>query len=178
MSAYIKTLELIQNTVVAPEASEEGVWQAYAEGASRLFDKLCEVEDGFFNKAAATASAKTFYGNGIDQIALPPFAGAIATVMIDGTAPRAEDWRVVNSHLYNLAGDFDTDSVIVVTARWGFAEIPADVKMIVNELAVYAWRNRDPMFAQISNVEIERELSPTVTAVIKKYRDKYSQSAY
>lgn len=179
MSAYISTLKLMQNAV-ASEASEESDWQDYAEGASRLFDKLCDVEDDFFAKAGTTATPKTFYGNGIDMMQLAPFVGTISSIAINDTAFAATDWRATqNGFLIRLDDHcFEDEAVIVVTAKWGFAEIPADVKMIVQELGNFLWRVRDPMFAKISDVEIPEELSPTVKAAIKKYRDRYSQSAF
>lgn len=175
MSSYISAITLQDNTV-APESSEESAFNDYAEGASRLFDMLCEVEEGFFDKAPAEASARTFYGSGIDMMRLPPYVGSIA-VEIDGE--EFTDWRVANDYLYRIDDDiFDRVEEIVVTARWGFVDVPKDVQTIVNELAAHLWRNKDPMFTKISNVETERELSPTINAAIKKYRDKYSQSAY
>jgi hypothetical protein len=180
MSAYITTLKLMDNAV-AHEASEEAVWQEYAEGASRLFDKLCDVEDNFFAKTTDTQSAKTFYGNGVDMMQLPPFVvGTVTSITIDGTAFAVTDWRVSpNGFLIRLDdGEFDETEAIVVTAKWGFAEIPADVRLVVQELANYLWRVKDPLFTKMSGVEIPEELSPTVKAAIKKYRDKFSTSAY
>lgn len=164
------------DNTVAPESSDESTFADYAEGASRLFDMLCDVEAEFFNKAGNSASSKTFFGNGIDMLALPPFVGNISAVTIDDEAFDADDWRYKNGYLINKSGNFETDAEIVVTARWGFSEILAEVKLVVNELGVYLWRNRDPLFAKLSDVEIETELSPTTNAIIKKFREKYSQS--
>lgn len=173
---YVTAVKLM-SSAVAPEASEEGVWDEYAEGASRLFDKLCDVEDDFFAKAGQTATAKTFYGNGIDMLQLPPFVGSVTGITIDDEAFDTGDWYVRNGYVVRLDDDeFDEDAVIVVTARWGFAEVPKDVQIVVLELANYLWRMKDSMFAQISGVETPDDLSPTVKATIKKFRDKYSQS--
>lgn len=178
MSGYINKLELIKKAV-ASEASDDVDWETYAEGASRLFDKLCEVEDGFFAKAASNPSERSFYGNGVDMMRLPPFVGTITTVSIDGEEMDADDWRITNGYLYHLGdGEFDTDEEITISARWGFADVPKDVEIIVAELAIYLWRARDPMFNQMSETELQENLSPTINAAIKKYRDLYSRSAY
>jgi len=176
---YISSLKLQDNTI-APESSDDSVFDDYAEGASRLFDLLCEVDDNFFAPAGSSATEETLFGSGVDMMRLPPFvAGSIESVTIDGDALDAADYRVKDEFLiYKDGTEFDVDSDIVVTAKWGFASVPAAVQTVVQELANYLWRNKDPMFAKISDVEIETALSPTTNAIIKKFRDKYSRSAF
>jgi hypothetical protein len=179
MSSYIKTLQLMDNTV-AHEASEEATFAEYAEGASRVFDRLCDVDDDFFAKAGADPSTKTFYGNGIDMMQLPPFvSGTVSAITIDDEAFDSEDYRVSNSGFLIRVddNDFDEDNVIVITARWGFVDVPRDVQLVVQKIANLMWRTKDPMFAQMSNVEMEQALSPLENDTIKKYRDKYGNSA-
>lgn len=177
MANYISTLDLMDNTIAA-ESSEAGTFDDYCAGASRLFDLLCEVEDDFFAKTSNAVSEKTFYGDGIDMLRLPPFvAGSITEILIDDVLI-ADSYRLSNDYLINLDNDFTYDAEIKITAKWGFAEINAAVKVATQELANYLYRNRDPMFAKISDVEIEKTLSPTVNATIKKFRDKYGQGAF
>jgi hypothetical protein len=180
--SYISTLQLMSGAS-APEASDEQIWTDYAVGASRLFDRLCEVEAGFFNQAQPYVdenndgtSEKIFYGNDIDMLQLPPYVGAIEAenILIDDEEIE-DDFRLVNGFLINRENDFDVDSVIKITARWGFASVPADVQMIVRELAVYCWRAKDPHFSRISDTGIYEDLSPLVKNTIKKFREKYSQ---
>lgn len=158
----------------APEASDTATWDLYAEGASRLFDKLTEVPDNFYDAADADPSEKNFYGNGIDMLALPPFVGTISQILIDDEAIE-DDYRLLdNYYLINLDDRFHADQTIKITARWGFASVPADVKLVVTELAIFLWRNRDPHFARLSETGLYPDLSPTVKQIIKKFRDRYS----
>jgi len=173
MANYIESLN-----IEAPEAANEDAQSFYCEGASRLFDLLCDVEENFFASANADPSDLTFDGNDIDMLRLPPFvANSITQVLIDDEVFDADDYKLRKEFLIYKDGTFDRDSEIVVTARWGFIAIPPEVKLVVQELANYLFRNKDPMFAKISDVEIETELSPTTNAIIKKFRDKYGRSA-
>lgn len=186
--SYISTLQLMSGAS-APEASGEDIWADYAVGASRLFDRLCEVEAGFFNQALPYVdedndgtTEKIFYGNDIDMLQLPPYVGEIvaANILIDD-AQIEDEFRISNGFLYNREKQyekykvFSSDNEIKITARWGFAAVPADVQMVVRELAVYCWRNRDSHFSRISDTGVYEDLAPTIKATIKKFREKYSQ---
>lgn len=184
MASYISGANLM-SVASAPEASVEAVWDTYALGASRLFDLLCEVEADFFAAIAsgATATERTFYPENIDMFRLPPFVvNSIAEVLIDDEEIDDDAWRVKGApgaqYLINLDGDFDEDKAITVTAIWGFAAVLPEIKTVCTELGIWLWRLKDPLFSQNSQTEIYEKLSPTTNAVIKKFRDKYNQSAY
>jgi hypothetical protein len=73
---------------------------------------------------------------------------------------------------------FPFGAQIALSARWGFSEVPADLKLACIQIALYIWRQSDPSFAGISNADnqlILRELPPSVVLTVEKYRQKYTR---
>lgn len=146
------------------------------ERASRFFDHLAGVKSGFFEEASATATARTFYGDGTNYLRLDAYVpGSLNTTITvpDGyTAPSfiARDGYLVitTSDIGALAGQLAPfpswwHSVtgwwagypIVVTARWGYETAPADVKLAVIEMVINLLRETDP--ASLNLLDIERQ---------------------
>lgn len=165
-------------------------------GASRLFDRLCEVEDDFF-AAAAGESDKVFFGDGTAYLKLPPYVslGTDPIVIVDINDDELEvpDYLEQDGHLVIRDEGIRARSVvpdtftgwplnqeITVSANWGFATVPSDVTQAVIQLAILTWRQSDPAFARMSQsgqvVEM-RELPLVVQNTIEKYRQKYSKTA-
>lgn len=184
MALYVTGTELIEATQGA-NASDVELWDVYAESASRILDLAVETPTDFFAAAAAGAEAATqvFYPENINMFRLPPFVDEIEDVAVDDDLLDEDDWRVSGAvgmqFLINMAEDFDSDKSLSVTAIWGFEAVPAEVKAVAREIGVYLWRQKDPLFASQSNFEkLYDNLSPTANVLIKKLRDKYSQTAY
>jgi len=196
MSSYVDP-KIIKEFAVAPEASPPGVWETLAAAASRMFDRAAEVGDNFFVKVpnSTAAAAMTFRGNGTRYLSLPPYkAGTIVTVEYDGETVGATDYREKDGYLIfdlgslarvsNLSSDFERPAAevdITVTAKWGFAEIPADVSYAVIEQALMIWRRRDAAFTDLSGVStaaVQQQLSPTFALAAEKYREIYGGRSY
>lgn len=92
-------------------------------------------------------------------------------------------WPSDNSFTYGVATAFtgwQVNQKITVSAQWGFAEVPADVKQAVIQLAIHLWRTGDPAFTTISQsgqpytppaIPVQAQL------IVDQYRAKYTRSA-
>lgn len=183
---YVEAATL-KTFAVANEADDNTVWDLLAESVSRLFDRECEVSDGFFNpQGGGAAVARSFTGNGTRYVRIVPYlADSIATIDIGGvdyfTAVVAE--RQYKEREGFLVFDFEIldGASIEITAKYGFAKIPAEVQQACIEQALMMWRRKDLTFAEISGVPtaaVVAEFSPTFLAVTKRYRELYSSNSY
>jgi hypothetical protein len=100
MADYITTDEL--DMFLLGAASADFTKKDFAvTAASRMFDRLADVEDDYFSVAGVSASNKIVQGNGLTILHLPPFVGSLGTVIYeDGTA----DEVTVDTDLYTLKG--------------------------------------------------------------------------
>jgi len=179
-------VETIKNAAVANEADNDDVWELLADGVSRLFDRECEVSDGFFNVAEVAVSTKSFRGKSTQYLKLSPYIPDSITSIDDaGTEYFEADESDRQYHEADgyLVFDFNlpTSAIIAVTARFGFAAIPSDIQMACIEQALFQWRKKDLAFADMSGVSaaaINAEFSPTFSAVTKRYREIYSLNTY
>lgn len=180
--AYIDPT-LLETFAEAPEGTPSVTWQQLADAASDMFDREAEVTRGFFAKASATATVKYFRGAGTEYVRLWPFiAGSIEAVTIDGEAVETGGDDYFEDGFY-LVFDYEIEknALITVTARWGFSEIPADIKQACIEQALFLWRKKDLAFADLANVAASvanAEMSQTFAAVARRYRDLYSQTVF
>jgi hypothetical protein len=180
------TTEQLTASGIATEADADAVFDLLAEAVSRIFDRECEVPDGFFNAAAASGvTLKSYVANGTKYLQLFPYIPASITIIdVDGedrfeavTADR--EYREKDGYLI-----FDNEPcsgvAIDVTARYGFTAIPADIQQACIEQALAMWRRKDLTFAEISGVSaaaVNAEFSPTFIAVTNRYRGIYSQNS-
>lgn len=177
--------QLVEDQAVASNQAQPNQIKLTIEAASRLVDRFCEVEEGFFapfipDENPEEPVARTFYGSGIDMLRLDPVR-TITEVSIDGSALAATEYRIKGreaQYLFRRDGTAWTeDEEISVTAHWGFSQVPADVRLITKELTLYAWRVGDPSFLQQLEIEqtaLNRGLSPNAWAMLEKLRDRFS----
>lgn len=182
---YIETA-LLKSFGVAPESDDTNVWNLLTEGISRMFDRECEVPDGFFNVADDEVSLRSYRANGTRYLELFPYiAGTITIIDVDGTdvfeAVAADRTYREKEGFLIFDGEITADTSIDVTARYGFTAIPADVKLACIEQALLNWRRKDMSFADISGVPAAAalaEFSPSFVATTKRYREQYSGRNY
>lgn len=178
------TAEVLQANGIAPESDDTAIWEQLAESVSRLFDRECEVSDGFFNAAEVAASARSFLGTGTEFVKLYPYiSGSIGAITVDG-----EVVPLADTDHYNEADDYliftypiFKNAAVSVSARWGFAAIPADIVQACIEQALYQWRKKDLAFAELAGVPtaaVAAQFSPTFAAVANRYRGLYSRNNY
>jgi hypothetical protein len=174
-----------------------------ATAASRLFDKLCGVSDDFFNVAGVGYTDRVYIGDGTAYLKVDPYVALNPTDPVaieDGF--EVPEYREQNGYLivktsrgfgvdsfghpYYRTWRFDglvewpRDKEITVSARWGFAAIPADVQMAVMQIAIHLWRTADPAFQQISesgNAFSGPALPDQAMEIITRNRTKYGRTA-
>lgn len=182
-----------QVTSGAPVSATDAHLTNLIEQASRYFDLVAGVKPEFFEPASATATARTFYGDGTNFLRLDKYvAGSLnptITVPSGYTAPTfierdgylvltTEDVGAIVSSLPPYPSWWRTTSwwhglPIIVTARWGYAATPADVKMAIIEMVINLLRETDP--ASLNLLDLERQplrewMPPRVRAVAERYR--------
>ena len=168
-------------TTALPDAELD----ALIEQASRFFDLECGVEPEHFKAASDTATARTFYPDGTGFLRLdryvPGSLNATITLPSGYTAP---EFVERNGYLIRSSSSVLVDTryradpwtigvPVTVSARWGYAATPADVKLAVIELVLNLWRETDPANVKLVGLEgqpLREKLPPRVAEIAKKYR--------
>lgn len=180
--AYIDA-KLLETYAVAPDDTDAQIWQQLADAASVMFDREANVSKNFFAKAPDTTSIKYFRANGTEYVKLLPFiADSITAITVDGTTVTVDGDDYFENDFY-LVFDYEIEKnkIIAVTAKWGFSEVPADIKQAVIEQALFLWRKKDLAFADLANVASSvatAEMSETFRNVAKKYNEIYAGVAF
>lgn len=175
--------------------------------ASRLFDKLVKVPDDFFAEVGGAFADRDFYGDGTAYLKLDPFTelNSVDPVKLNDGTIETPDYSVTNVPEYIVRDGFlvvldktkqmppesasypnrfqgwPNRSQVRVSAKWGFAAIPADVTFACVHLATHLFRTADPAFAVISNADGAASRIETVPKIareiINSYREKYARNA-
>lgn len=167
-----------------PVAWTNDVLDALIERASRMFDLECGVELGFFEASCNTVATKVIYGDGTNSLRLPPYvAGSLNTSLTypqgyaalgfierRGYLIRTEDGTLNTSPLSGWYAGVP----ITVSAKWGFAETPADVKHAIIKLVIHICRTVDPTQLKLLVLEgqplFQERMPKDVIDIAKKYR--------
>lgn len=164
----------------ATQGTDPSVFAALATAVSRLFDREAYVADNFFDATDDTPAERSFViAEKTKYLLIPPvIAASLTQILVDDVANT--DYVLKDGFIV-----FDTprvlDEVVKVTAKWGFAEIPADIKQACIEQAILMWRRKDLNFAEIAGVSsavVTQELSPSFELAAKRYRDIYGSINY
>lgn len=157
------------------------------EMASRYFDLECGVEPGYFEAAESTPAARTFYGNGSNFLRLdryvpgslnatlsyPTGYTALDYIERDGYLVITDSSGVISSRSLTFCNGWYRGVPITVTAKWGFAATPADVKLAVIELAANLWSELDPKHLKLvapEHLPLREKLPPRVAEIARRYR--------
>src|SRR5688500_5244076 len=92
----------------------------------------------------------------------------------------SDDFSEENSYLVFPYRVLET-SEVVVTARFAFTDVPADVQQACIEQALMMWRRKDLAFAEIAGVSsavIQAQFSPGFSATSARYRGLYSSNQF
>lgn len=160
------------------------------ERASRFFDLVCGVEPEHFEPAGATATERTFYGDGTHYLKLDPYVAGT----LDATISLPEAYTVPDfverggfliitdsngvlppfRYFYNCCyTGWYSGVAITVTAKWGYEDTPADVQLAVIELTINLLRETDPAslkLISIDNQPLRETLPPRVREIARRYR--------
>lgn len=179
--------------VIATQMSETSISDYVLESlivrASRMFDLVCGVEPGYFEaRAAGDASPLVIYGDGTNFLKLPPYvSGTLSTTITLPDGYTVPTFVQKNGYLilttngtlgvadWSAGGGWYTGVAVTVTAKWGFEATPEDVKQMIIEWVINLWRETDPAFLKLVNIEgqpLRETMPPRVNLVAKRYRFK------
>lgn len=175
------TAEELKSHAVASEADSDTIFVSLAEAVSRMFDRECEVEDGFFLPAAYTASDRVFKANGTEWLDIGAvISGSITSLNVNGIVlDAATDYETSKNYIKFLITPPEAGASVTINARFGFADVPADIKFACIEQALAMWRRKDTAFAEISGVAsavVNAEFTPTFLSTTRRYAAIYGHT--
>jgi len=168
-----------------PVAWTNDVLEKLIERASRLFDLECGVEPGFFQASSnPTVSERIIYGDGTDFLKLPPYVrGTLnSTLGYPDNYTELEFSERGGFLVRTTNGIFSTrystgwypGVPISVSAQWGFAETPSDVKHAIIKFVIHICRTVDPTQLKLLVLEgqplFQDRMPKDVIDLAKKYR--------
>lgn len=145
------------------------------------------------NGADVIASARTFYGDGTNYLKLDPYvAGTLNATMTVPTGYTAPTYVERNGYLILsdstgtlVPGYWSTGWQMgfpyTVTALWGFASTPADIKAAVIEWIINVWRETDPAGLKLVGLDgqvLRENMPPRVALIAKSWRVKGAEVAF
>lgn len=187
--AYCTVAEIrelgIQITATGTPSWSDDLLNKLIERASRLFDIECGVEPGFFDAADNEATEQTFYGDGTNFLKLPPYvAGSLNTTLTYPVGYADLEFVERNGYLVRTEsgllniqqrfGGWYENVPITVSAKWGYASTPADVKHAIVKLVIHICRTMDPTQLKLLVLEgqplFQERMPKDVVELAKKYR--------
>lgn len=175
----------IQITAKGTPSWSNDLLERIIERASRLFDIECGVEPGFFQASPnALATERAIYGDGTNFLKLPPYVvGSLNATLSYPSGYNDLEFaerggylvRVDNGVLSNSPyGGWYEGVPITISAKWGFAETPADVKHAIIKLVIHICRTMDPTQLKLLVLEgqplFQERMPKDVIDLAKKYR--------
>lgn len=142
------------------------------------------TEDG----AGIPPVARTIYGDGTNYLRIPPYHnGTLAGTVTVPTGYTAPSFIATGGYLVRAVDgvvqrgypQFDfgwwQGVAVTVSAVWGYEATPEDVKAAVIELVINLFRETDPAFIKLINIEgqpLREKMPPRVAEAIRRYRPK------
>lgn len=174
------------------DSSTDTVLGELITSASRLIDSYLTVENDFFAVAGASKTAKVVYGRGGDRLRLPPFTETITAA--DMTVPSGyvkpvfavvDGWLTIppqlglglivgnapeyNPYLYS----FISYVSYTISAKWGWAAIPEDIREACVQIVVRWFRGRDDAYAGIVTAQSGQAFERAIPAGAKMILDEW-----
>ena len=159
---------------------------------SVFVDTYCERPAGFFNPSPAEATMKRVRGEGEHYLRLPVHVfGSIESVTLYGRRIDSAEFyeSEKNGWLYHenvgvglentfrdrLREGWYSGELYKVTARWGYAATPLDLKEAVRQIVMRLWQTNKGTFGQINpetGFVIERAMPPFAREVLDRYKKR------
>lgn len=187
MSAYATATELKELAHLPAATADDAKFGTLLERASRMFDRMVGVADQFFDMTVVgedtEPTEQIFYPNGTRFIKLPPYiAGELTDVeMPDGyTVPdyiERDGYLVITTStgVLDPYAWWQEGVPVTVTAIWGYAATPPEIKQVIIEIAIKLWRGTDAAFAKTAALDVfVLELSPMAQNIVSKYRMRHT----
>lgn len=185
MGVVYVTWEEIKQVLPDVKETQQAILLAFAERACRRFDRKVGVPEGFFGVAAGEPTTRIVYGgDAYDHVLLPPFvAGSVESVSRGTMVLSTQAYQVIDRAIY-FPNIYAANRNVVypavpysVTARFGFAAVPDDVKEAVIQLIVWMWESRAKPYKGLVNgrfnpdsqydAGMPRELRDSITDIHK-----------
>lgn len=166
---YTDIEDVIRNLWEFKEA-DTTIFEPMIERASRIFDILCYVPAGHFLDKSLNAENRVIYGSGSVYLLLPDHYEPVVSVTmpsgytvphyieLDGHLKTTDADGVIFHSLHSGKTVWADGVPITVSAKWGYASVPADVKEAVVELTVAMFRSKDQAFLKAVNLETNQVL--------------------
>ncbi|MDQ3651511.1 MAG: hypothetical protein M3458_14805 [Acidobacteriota bacterium] len=150
MADYATLLEAKAVYLQSLDTPDEPAVSALLTSASRAIDGVTKREENAFAASPALPTPKVVYGSGETCLVIPEHVkNSITTITtVTGlTAPAFAEYHgrlcVVDSRGVFLRSDVWQDGVpYTITARWGFASIPADINQACLKLVDFWWKTK------------------------------------
>lgn len=180
---YAELDELINDLL--PETKTQKEREALGrvlEASSRTVEKITKRPVGYFAAAESLPSPRDFVGEGTNYLRLPVHVeNSIDTtggVSVGGHTIKT--WVELNGWLYmtcgarRLDGKWERGVVYTVRARWGWEQVPADVREACKMLAAHLWERGRGTIGQMTpnGFVIERDAPPAVKMMLAPYKRK------
>lgn len=133
--------------------------------------------------ADVIATARSFDGSGLNYLKLDPYVSGTLSVLTVPSGYETPYYVERNGYLVRTGSDhvlpttpsdwvWNSGVLVTVTAKWGFAETPADIRHAVIELAINLWRETDAATSKLVGIDglIQRESLPPRVREIVKFR--------
>lgn len=154
------------------------------ESVSAFVDRHCKRPDEYFSPAAADATVRRFRGEGQDYLRIGKHVGPAAVtnpaVSASVLYESGNGWLRWSQQATNgdddflatiAGGFFRRDQVYSVSARWGFASTPADIKQAVALIVGEIHERGKGVIGEISpaGFVIEREMPLQARAILRPW---------
>lgn len=158
-TAYITWAE-IQLTLPDIKATQQVLAESMALRGARRLERKIGVPEGFFDVAPEDPTPRVFYGTGKPYLLLDPFVYDEDTFVVSAEPGVYLSFSVVQDHFLFTAdaGGVLTPSsywmprtAYTVTARWGFAATPGDVKEAALQMFAWMWDSRAKPYKGLVN---------------------------
>ncbi len=149
MSTYAQLSDALQYLPDVTDASDQATLQAILERASRAIDSYLNVAPDYFAAVSPPPVERNFRGTGTAYLPVPPLFD-LQSVKVSGGSITDYDYDPTNGYLIRRwPSRWPYMSEITITARFGFAAVPADITEACLQIAVRWWRGRDEAFSGV-----------------------------
>jgi len=173
--------------------------------SSRIFDMVAQRAPGYFKATDGSSTQAVVAGDGTNYLRLPVYvAGSLTQVTVPSgyqvpnysevTDELGQQWLIRSdasglrapyypydyyegpvSAPLGLGKGFPQGLPITITAKWGFAATPEDVKEVVLELTTILYRSKDALAQRILDLDKSPQLKAGVPDRVKEVANRYAQ---
>lgn len=164
----------------AKSQAEKDAIERILDSVSTFVDRYCKRAPGYFSPSPNDPSIRRVRGEGQHFLRLPVHLfGSITSVNYEGTVVDSAIFYESDKNGWLYFEDsrchcWYPDSVIKVTARWGYAETPKDLAEAVRLIVLRVWETQKGVLGQITpnGFVIERAMPPLAKEILDRYKKR------